>query len=60
MGLTLHATATGKPIASLTLAGYSLFGYGHRARFSQFRYRPASSSSYIYVQETVEPSRFDR
>jgi Ca2+-binding RTX toxin-like protein len=50
-GLTLHATAGGKPIASLTLAGFSQADMASGRLSVSFGIDPASSSAYMYVHE---------
>ena len=50
MGLTLHATAAGKPAASITLSGYSTADLGSRINV-QFGAN-ADSGSYLYVHAT--------
>jgi serralysin len=49
-GLTLHATEAGKPIASLTLAGYSQADLNSGRLSVQFGTDPASGSAFMYVQ----------
>ena len=49
-GLTLHATAAGKPIASLTLAGYSQADLNSGRLSVQFGTDTASGSAFMYVQ----------
>ena len=57
-GLTLHAIQQGKPIASLTLTGYTEAGGFTKADLSSGRLEvsfgndPASGSSYLYVHAT--------
>jgi serralysin len=48
-GLTLHATAAGKPIASLTLAGYSQADIASGRLSVSFGNDPSSGSAYMYV-----------
>jgi hypothetical protein len=48
-GLTLHATAPGKPIASLTLAGYTVADLSNGRLTASFGHDPASGSDYLYV-----------
>jgi hypothetical protein len=48
-GLTLHATAAGKPTASLTLGGYSTADLNNGRLSISFGTDPASGSSYMYV-----------
>jgi Ca2+-binding RTX toxin-like protein len=48
-GLTLHATATGKPTASLTLAGYTTADLTNGRLSMSFGTDPASGSAYMYV-----------
>jgi len=48
-GLTLHATATGKPTASLTLAGYTSADLTNGRLSVSFGTDPASGSAYMYV-----------
>jgi hypothetical protein len=48
-GLTLHAMAPGKPIASLTLAGYSRADLNSGRLSIQFGTDPTSGSAYMYV-----------
>jgi len=48
-GLTLHVTAPGRPIASLTLAGYSQADLSSGRVSVQFGADPASGSAYMYV-----------
>jgi hypothetical protein len=48
-GLTLHATESGKPTASLTLAGYSTADLNDGRLSVSFGTDPASGSSYMYV-----------
>jgi hypothetical protein len=48
-GLTLHATAPGRPTASLTLAGYSQADLGNGRLSVTFGADPASGSSYMSV-----------
>jgi Ca2+-binding RTX toxin-like protein len=48
-GVTLHATAPGKPIASLTLAGYSMADLQNGRLDVSFGSDPSSGSSYMYV-----------
>ncbi len=48
-GLTLHALAPGKPIASLTLAGYSKADLGNGRLTTSFGKDPSSGSDYLYV-----------
>ena len=49
-GLTLHATATGKPTASLTLAGFTQTDLTNGRLSVSFGTDPASSSSYMFIQ----------
>jgi RTX calcium-binding nonapeptide repeat (4 copies) len=48
-GLTLHATAPGRPTASLTLAGYSQADLGNGRLSVTFGADPASGSAYMSV-----------
>jgi RTX calcium-binding nonapeptide repeat (4 copies) len=48
-GLTLHATAPGRPTASLTLAGFSQADLGNGRLSVMFGADPASGSAYMYV-----------
>jgi Ca2+-binding RTX toxin-like protein len=48
-GLTLHATASGRPTASLTLAGYSQADLGNGRLSVSFGTDPASGSAYMFV-----------
>jgi serralysin len=48
-GLTLHATAAGKPTASLTLAGYSQADMTNGRLSVSFGNDPASGSAYMFV-----------
>ena len=48
-GLTLHATASGMPTASLTLAGYSQADLGNGRLSVSFGTDPASGSAYMSV-----------
>jgi hypothetical protein len=48
-GLTLHATASGRPTASLTLAGYSQADLGNGRLSVTFGADPASGSAYMSV-----------
>jgi serralysin len=48
-GLTLHALAAGKPIASLTLAGYSKADLDNGRLTTSFGQDPSSGSDYLYV-----------
>ncbi len=48
-GLTMHATAAGRPTASLTLAGYSQADLQNGRLSVQFGTDQASGSSYMYV-----------
>ena len=48
-GLTLHATAAGRPTASLTLAGYTQADLSNGRLSVQFGTDPASGSAYMYV-----------
>ncbi len=50
-GLTLHATAAGKPTASLTLAGFGQADMASGRLSVRFGTDTASSSAYAYVQE---------
>jgi serralysin len=49
-GLTLDATAPGKPIASLTLVGYSQTDLTNGRLSVAFGTDPGSGSSYMYIQ----------
>ncbi|MBV9247810.1 MAG: S-layer family protein [Acetobacteraceae bacterium] len=49
-GLTLHATASGQPTASLTLAGYSTADLSNGRLSVTFGFDGASGSSYMYVK----------
>jgi hypothetical protein len=49
-GLTMHATASGKPTASLTLVGYSQADLSNGRLSVQFSTDPASGSPYMFVQ----------
>ena len=51
-GLTLHAIEQGKPIASLTLPGYSKANLSDGRLGVFYGYDPAIGSSYIYIQGT--------
>jgi hypothetical protein len=48
-GLTLHATAAGKPTASLTLTGYSQADLNNGRLTVQFGTEPVSGSSFMFV-----------
>ena len=48
-GLTLHATAVGRPTASLTLAGYTQTDLNNGRLSVLFGSDPASGSAYMYV-----------
>jgi serralysin len=48
-GLTLHASASGKPTASLTLAGYTSADLNDGRVSVSFGTDPASGSTYMYV-----------
>jgi hypothetical protein len=48
-GLTLHATAPGRPNVSLTLAGYSTADINNGRLTISFGTDPASGNSYVYV-----------
>jgi hypothetical protein len=48
-GLTLHATAAGKPTASLTLAGYTSADLNNGRLSMSFGTDPASGSAYMYI-----------
>ena len=48
-GLTLHATAPGKPIASVTLAGYTTADLSNGRLSMVFGNDPVSGSDYMYV-----------
>ena len=48
-GLTMHATAAGRPTASLTLAGYSQADLQNGRLSVQFGTDQASGSLYMYV-----------
>jgi probable HAF family extracellular repeat protein len=48
-GLTLHATAHGRPNASLTLAGYSTADLNNGRLTVSFGTDPASGSNYMYI-----------
>ena len=50
-GLTLHATASGKPTASLTLAGFTQADMTNGRLSVSFGTDPASGSAYMYVHE---------
>ena len=52
-GLTLHAMEQGKPIASLTLAGYSRTDLGNGRLGVSFGNDPASGSSYLSIRATA-------
>jgi hypothetical protein len=57
-GLTLHATAAGRPTASLTLAGYSQADMASERNFVSFGNDPASGSSYhVYPVVTYSHQR---
>jgi hypothetical protein len=49
-GLTLHATAAGKPTASLTLAGYSTADLSDGRLSVSYGTDPSSGSPYMYLQ----------
>lgn len=51
-GLTMHAIAAGKPIASMTIAGYSSADLGNGKLTVSFGNDPASESNYLYVHGT--------
>ena len=48
-GLTVHATASGKPTASLTLAGYTQADLNNGRLSVLFGTDPASGSTYMYI-----------
>jgi V8-like Glu-specific endopeptidase len=48
-GLTLHATASGRPTASITLAGYTSADLGDGRLSVIFGSDPASGSTYMYI-----------
>lgn len=48
-GLTLHATAPGKPIASLTLTGYSASDLANGRIAISFGFEPVSQSNFMFV-----------
>ena len=48
-GLTLHATAAGKPTASLTLAGYSQADMANGRLSVSFGSDPASGSAFMFI-----------
>jgi hypothetical protein len=48
-GLTLHATASGKPTASLTLAGYSQADTANGRLSVSFGTDPASGSAFMFI-----------
>ena len=50
-GLTLHATASGKPTASLTLAGFTQADMTNGRLSVSFGNDPTSGSAYMYVRE---------
>jgi hypothetical protein len=50
-GLTLHATASGKPTASLTLAGFTQADMASGRLSISFGTDPASGSAYMYVHD---------
>ncbi len=50
-GLTLHATAPGKPVASITLAGYSKADLGGRLAVS-FGNDQGGTGAYVYIHGT--------
>lgn len=52
-GLTLHAIEQGKPIASLTLPGYSKANLSDGRLGVSFGNDPASGSSYLHIQGTA-------
>ena len=52
-GLTLHATAAGKPIASLTLPGFSLADLSNGRLSTIFGTDPGSGSPYLYVKDNT-------
>lgn len=49
-GLTLHATATGKPTASLTLAGFNTGDLSSGRLTTSFGHDAGSNSDYLYVK----------
>lgn len=51
-GLTLHATAAGKPTASITLAGYSQADMAAGKVTASFGTDAASGSAYLYLHAT--------
>ncbi len=51
-GLTLHATAAGKPTASITLAGFSMADMASGKLSTSFGHDAASGSDYLYVHAT--------
>lgn len=48
-GLTMHATAAGRPTASLTLAGFSQADQGNGRLAMVFGSDPVSGSEYLYI-----------
>jgi len=52
MGLTLHATAPGKPVASITLAGYTKADLGNGRLGISFSSDTTGMNSYMYIQST--------
>ena len=48
-GLTLHATAPGKPVASITLAGYTKADLGNGRLGVSFSSDQGSTGSYMYI-----------
>ena len=50
-GLTLHATAPGKPVASITLAGYTKADLGGRLSVS-FGNEQGNAGAYLYIHGT--------
>ena len=48
-GLTLHATASGKPTASITLSGYSASDLSNGRLSTSFGFDSASNSPYLYI-----------
>ncbi len=51
-GLTLHATAPGKPIASMTLAGYTKADLSNGRLGISFGTEPTNGDSYMYIHGT--------
>jgi len=51
-GLTLHATAAGKPTASLTLAGYNTGDLANGRLGAVFGHNSVNGSDYLYVHAT--------